>query len=202
MAGSPTFKLFNNVVAPAVMGNTVWALVQVVVERPISGSTVAQVACLALLSLFFLSDWSDDDANATREYLQGNVRDWWVYLTATMFFYMSCAALAIQVAHPYSHWLQISALSLFGLTALGQIGRVWSENPEPQGKKTRRLWSISANVVAAVVVAVFWLVLKPNQVGVNNQSRYDQLDWLIAVALLIATLPYTLSLLRRDGKNR
>jgi hypothetical protein len=197
VAESRTYHLFYGVVVPAVMGNTVWALVQVLVSRSWDFSILPRVTSLALLCLFFLGDWVDDRPHATRRYLEGGPARWFVYFTLTTLFYVLCASLAIQIADPFWYWLPSSALLLFIVTAGGQTAGVWADREEHGPDKTRRLCSAWTNAVAAIALGALWWLLRLGPVGRGDALQSDAFHWVIAGTLFVAILPHVHTLVRQ-----
>lgn len=196
MAGSRTYVFFSGVVVPAVLGNTVWALVQVLVSTSWGSATLPQVASLAMLSLFFLADWIDDSPSDTRRFLSGGRVKWFIYVTATTLFYVICASLAIQIANPFGDWLQLSAALLFLITAIGQFFGIWSEVTGTNQQESRRVYSQVTNIISLIILLICWCFIKPI-VDANGALSPIGFYWVIALTLFVAMLPHLRSLIKR-----
>lgn len=144
------WRFFQDVVVPAVLGNTAWAVLSMLVGTGLHLDTIARSLLLAAITAFLLGDWVGGDSKP-----QIGSR---LFGLASTLFYASIAAYAI--AHAYatpssdlSHWM----LGIFfAVTGLGHFAGAWTRDEERHNssKKAGR-----RNLMVGCVVSIVVLIL-------------------------------------------
>jgi hypothetical protein len=189
------WRLFQDVVVPAVLGNSLWAFLFLLAANDWHATTPARLSVLAALSVFLLKDWTGGDGDPALLAGKSGLRLWLRYVLPTSLFYLAIAGAAIQVGTINRH-AYFPMAGLFLVTAIGQFLGVWmrvaTENEAVASARLRYLHGI-ANLIAAVVIIVALsrqsLLLFGTFEPCHNANDPTP-HWVAFGAISIATLPW------------
>jgi hypothetical protein len=191
-----TWRLFQDVVTPAVLGNTLWAFFQLLAATDWHPTTTPRLLTLGLLALFFLLDWrGGDQAPAAKAGQTG--APWLCWVVFTSVFYLASAAVAIQVGTISRH-AYVPMVALFAVTALGQFAGVWKREGDTAGNS----WYVISNTVAAAAIVIGWIWQSLEWSGTLTNATDVVPHWIAFVAILGAMFPMLVRWWRRFVRRR
>lgn len=179
------WKLFQEVVVPAVLGNTAWALASLTVEFGISETSIPKIISLVVITTLFIWDWY---GGVETPIIKSNIR----FTVVSSIFYSAIVVFAIATVgeeEPGSV-SRMALICFFATTAIGQLLGAWKRVDKP------RLWvlfTISNVLLFALVFEEFY----------SGLSLLRALDfWTHPVALLIYLAAWsTLWFKRKSGRK-
>ena len=143
-----TWRLFQEVIVPAVLGNSAWACLTVLLREGISPSTLARILTLVLLTVFLIGDWIGGTVTPVIKSR--------LFTPATTASYLLISAYAISTAEKpelSSYFL----VALFLVIAVGYSTNAWireSELASSEVQRRRRYLVIASIVCASLLIAL------------------------------------------------
>lgn len=174
-----TWALFQEIVVPAVLGNTVWSGLSVILRGDGSPTGILKCVAIVLLTTYFLGEWwfSRDNVPVIRHRF---------FPAVTAAFYVLIATYAIALALESTVWLPTLILAAFFVTtALGHHFRVWRREgiDVGSGSEDARLQFVRACGAALFIVCV--AVIAKLAAGVSDGLIV--LSHVFALAMFVGT---------------
>ncbi len=123
-----TWKFFQEIVVPAVLGNTVWALASFLVGHEFHVASIPKIISLVLITVFFVGDWFRGIGKVN---IRTNIR----FIIASSIFYSTIVSYAIAASTTTtdSSIGDAALICFFATTAIGHLVGAWKrfEIPKP-----------------------------------------------------------------------